>query len=200
MTTIPAAVEISSAGICATRPSPMVSRVYVRAAAATSMPRWTIPITRPPTMLTASTTMPATASPLTNFIAPSIEPKNCDSRASVARRRRASAASMWPARRSASIAICLPGIASSVKRAATSATRSEPFEITMNCTSVRITKITAPTTRLPATTKPPKAWITSPALAFSRISRVDDTSSASRNNVVSSSSVGKVAIFSASPT
>ncbi len=107
---------------------------------------------------------------------------------------------MWPARSSASIAICLPGSASSVKRAATSATRSAPLEITMNCTSVRITKITAPTTRLPATTNPPKAWITSPALALSRMRRVADTSSATRNSVVSSSSVGKVAIFSASAT
>ena len=135
----------------------MVSRVYVRAAAAMSMPRCATPITRPPTMLTASTMMPATASPFTNRIAPSIAPKNCDSRDSSARRRCAPAASRWPARSSASIAICLPGSASSVKRAATSATRSAPLEITMNCTSVRITKITAPTTRLPATTKPPKA-------------------------------------------
>src|SRR4051812_19995518 len=70
-------------------------------------------------MLTASTTMPAMASPFTNFIAPSIDPNSCDSRASAARRRRASLWSMWPARSSASIDICLPGIASSVKRAAT---------------------------------------------------------------------------------
>ena len=38
--------------------------------------------------------------------------------------------------------ICLPGIASSVKRAPTSATRSEPFAITMNCTIVMIRKTT----------------------------------------------------------
>ncbi|RYZ12665.1 MAG: hypothetical protein EOO24_02595, partial [Comamonadaceae bacterium] len=37
-----------------------------------------------------------------------------------------------------SIDICLPGIASSEKRAPTSATRSEPFVITTNCTIVRI--------------------------------------------------------------
>ncbi len=144
--------------------------------------------------------MPAMASPLTNFIAPSIEPKSCDSRASAARRRRASLWSMWPARSSASIDICLPGMASSVKRAATSATRSEPFEMTMNWIIVRIRKMTAPTTRLPATTKLPNAWMTSPASARSRMSRVADTSSASRNSVVSSSSVGKVAILSASLT
>ena len=107
---------------------------------------------------------------------------------------------MWPARSSASIDICLPGMASSVKRAATSATRSEPLEMTMNWMMVRMRKMTAPTTRLPATTKLPKAWITWPASAFSRMRRVADTSSASRNSVVSSSSVGKVAIFSASLT
>ena len=38
---------------------------------------------------------------------------------------------MRPALRSASIAICLPGIASRVKRAATSATRPAPFVMTM---------------------------------------------------------------------
>ena len=107
---------------------------------------------------------------------------------------------MWPARSSASIDICLPGIASSVKRAATSATRSEPLEMTRNWIIVRIRKITAPTTRLPATTKLPKARMTSPASARSRMRRVAETSSARRNSVVSSSSVGKVAIFSASLT
>ena len=34
-------------------------------------------------MLVSSTMMPAMASPLTNFMAPSIEPKNCDSRESM---------------------------------------------------------------------------------------------------------------------
>ncbi len=108
-------------------------------------------------MLVTSTMMPAMASPLTNFMAPSIEPKNCDSRDSMLRRRRASLWSMWPARSSASIDICLPGMASRVKRAPTSATRSEPFEMTMNWMMVRMKKMTAPTTRLPATTKLPKA-------------------------------------------
>ena len=144
--------------------------------------------------------MPAMASPLTNFMAPSIDPKSCDSRASAARRRRASLWSMWPARSSASIDICLPGMASSVKRAATSATRSDPFEMTMNWIIVRMRKITAPTTRFPATTKLPKARMTSPASACSKMRRVADTSSASRKRVVKSSSVGKVAILSASLT
>ncbi len=96
--------------------------------------------------------------------------------------------------------ICLPGMASSVNRAATSATRSEPFEMTMNWIIVRMRKITAPTTRLPATTKLPKARITSPPSARSKMSRVAETSSASRNSVVMSSMVGKVAILSASVT
>jgi hypothetical protein len=39
---------------------------------------------------------------------------------------------MPPERSSASIAICLPGMASSVKRAPTSATRSPPLAITTN--------------------------------------------------------------------
>jgi hypothetical protein len=151
-------------------------------------------------MLTVSTTMPASASPFTNFIAPSIAPKSCDSRASEARRRRASVWSMCPARSSASIDICLPGMASRVKRAATSATRSDPFAITMNWIIVRMRKMTAPTTRLPATTKSPNARITSPPSARSRMRRVADTSSASRNNVVISRIVGKVAIFTASLT
>ena len=101
---------------------------------------------------------------------------------------------MMPARKSASMLICCPGIASSVKRADTSATRSAPLVITMNCTSVMIRKITAPTTKFPLTTNMPKARITSPASAFSRISRVADISSDKRYSVVISSSVGKEAI------
>ncbi len=44
------------------------------------------------------------------------------------------------------MAICLPGRASSVKRAATSATRSAPFATTRSWTSVMMAKTTAPTT------------------------------------------------------
>jgi hypothetical protein len=36
--------------------------------------------------------------------------------------------------------ICLPGMASKVKRAATSATRSDPFEMTMNWINVQTSK------------------------------------------------------------
>ncbi len=52
---------------------------------------------------------------------------------------------MLPERSSASMAICLPGIASSVKRAATSATRSLPLAMTTNWMIVRIAKMMAPT-------------------------------------------------------
>jgi hypothetical protein len=46
-------------------------------------------------------------------------------------------------------------MASSEKRAATSATRSAPLAMTMNCTTVMIRNTTRPTTRLPpATTLP----------------------------------------------
>ena len=86
--------------------------------------------------------------------------------------------------------ICLPGIASSVKRAPTSATRSEPLAITMNCTIAMIRNTTMPTTRLPPTTSSPKAWMMWPASACSRISLVDAMFNASRNSVVISSSDG----------
>ncbi len=46
------------------------------------------------------------------------------------RRRRASSSVMSPAARSASVAICLPGMESKVKRAATSAIRPEPLVMT----------------------------------------------------------------------
>jgi hypothetical protein len=53
---------------------------------------------------------------------------------------------MLPPRSSASMAICLPGIASSANRAPTSATRSDPLAITMNWMIVSTRKTTAPTT------------------------------------------------------
>src|SRR4051795_5661784 len=69
----------------------------------------------PPNMFTAMVIRLATASPRTNFEAPSIEPKNALSSSSSRRRRCASLSSIRLAERSASMAICLPGIASSVK-------------------------------------------------------------------------------------
>ncbi|QJW94400.1 hypothetical protein FTUN_1920 [Frigoriglobus tundricola] len=97
-----------------------------------------------------------------------------------------------PAFISASIAICLPGIESRVNRAATSDTRPAPFVMTMNWITIRIMKITNPTTRFPPTTNFPNASTTPPAFAFKRISRVVATFSPSRNSVSSSRSDGNV--------
>jgi hypothetical protein len=79
------------------------------------------------------------------------------------RRFRACCSLIRPALRSASIAICLPGIASRVKRAPTSATRPAPLVMTTNWMIVRITKITRPTISEPPITKWPKASMTFPA-------------------------------------
>jgi hypothetical protein len=79
------------------------------------------------------------------------------------RRRRASSSSMSPEFRSASMAICLPGIASRVNRAPTSATRPAPLVITTNWMSTRIMKTTRPTTSEPPITKVPKVSMTLPA-------------------------------------
>jgi len=49
--------------------------------------------------------------------------------------------------------------------------------------SVRIANITRPTTMLPRTTNLPKASITWPASAVSKIKRVDETLRARRNKV-----------------
>jgi hypothetical protein len=48
--------------------------------------------------------------------------------------------------RSASIAICLPGMLSRVKRAATSATRWAPLVTTTYCTTIRMRNTIRPTT------------------------------------------------------
>ena len=74
-----------------------------------------MPMTMPPMTLIRTTSRPAMASPRTNLEAPSIAPKKPDSSSSVFRRRRASFSSIRPAERSASIAICLPGIEFEVK-------------------------------------------------------------------------------------
>ena len=88
---------------------------------------------------------PAIASPLTNLLAPSIEPWKSASLRIVSLRSFASTSSIIPALRSASIAICLPGIASNVNRAATSATLPEPFVITIKFIITRIVKTITPT-------------------------------------------------------
>ena len=74
VTTMPAAVETSSAGICETRPSPTVSVVKVAAASANDMPWRISPMARPPRMLITVMISAAIASPRTNFAAPSIAP------------------------------------------------------------------------------------------------------------------------------
>ena len=95
------------------------------------------------------------------------------------------------------MAICLPGIASRVKRAATSETRPAPAVMTMNCTITRMRKTTRPTTRLPPMTMWPNASMTLPACPPVRISRVEEMFRASRSSVVTSSRAGKTAKSSA---
>ena len=109
----------------------------------------------------------------------------------------ASRSSMMPALRSASMAICLPGMPSKAKRAATSLMRVAPLVITTNWITMMITKMISPTTILsPATksanavTTPPAAWRPS-VPACVRMSRVVATLSTSRASVVASSTRGR---------
>jgi hypothetical protein len=156
----PAAVEMMSAGIWLTRPSPTVSSVKVWVASPKPMPFCATPIMMPPTMLIATMRRPAIASPRTNLEAPSMAPKKFDSSSIFLRRSRASFSLMRPEERSASIAICLPGIESRVKRAATSAIRPEPLVITTKFTMTRIANTISPITKLPCMISLPNAWIT----------------------------------------
>ena len=88
--------------------------------------------------------------------------------------------------------ICFPGIPSREKRAATSATLSDPFVITMNCTTVTIEKITKPTARLSPMTNWPNVVIILPASASTKISRLVLIDKARRNNVVINKTEGNV--------
>ncbi len=74
MTMMPVATEISSAGICAARPSPTVRSEKCCAASPNGMPCCTTPTTMPPSRLIIVIMTAAMASPLTNFEAPSIAP------------------------------------------------------------------------------------------------------------------------------
>ena len=186
----PAAMAPSSAGTCATMPSPMVRIEYLCTAVPTSMSCITTPTARPPSRLMAMMTMPAMASPFTNFMAPSRLPWSLLSCSSALRLRRASSLSSRPERRSESMDSCLPGMASSEKRAATSATRSAPLAMTMNCTTVMIRNTTRPTTRLPPATTLPKVSMMWPASPCSRIMRVVAMDSERRKRVVISSTLG----------
>ena len=110
----------------------------------------------------------------------------------MARRWRASSSPISPAFRSASIAICLPGIASRLNLAATSLIRSAPLVITTNWMTTSIRKTTRPTTRLLPTTKCPNVAMIFPASPCSRIKRVEATFNDKRNKVTKRSSEGKV--------
>ena len=68
------ALEMMSAGICETSPSPTESLVNTSAASPRFMPLRVTPMMMPPKMLIAVITMPAIASPRTNFEAPSMAP------------------------------------------------------------------------------------------------------------------------------
>ncbi len=145
----------------------------------------------PPIMLMNTISKPATASPRTNFEAPSMAPKNELSASSALRRARASVSLIKPEERSASIAICLPGIASKVKRAATSAIRVEPLVMTTKFTITRIANTMTPMTNSPPMTNCANAAMTSPAACspfwpLARISRVEAMLSDRRNSVDSS--------------
>ena len=152
----------------------------------------------PPTMLIADMRRPAVASPFTYFTAPSMAPKKLDSSCILSRRLFASWASMAPVLRSASIAICLPGMASSVNLAVTSATRSEPLFMTMNWTMSSMAYTMIPIIRSPPPTNCPKVSTTLPGLPVVSISRVDEIFNDILKSVVKSSTVGKNDISSAS--
>ena len=150
----------------------------------------------PPKMLMAVMIRPAMASPRTNFEAPSIEPKNELSSSSSQRRCWAVFSSINPADRSASIDICLPGMASRVKRAPTSAMRVAPLVITMKLTTTRMRKTIRPMTKSPDMTsceKPPMTWPAAvmPSCPSDRIMRVVAMLSDNRVIVAISRMVGK---------
>ncbi len=133
------------------------------------------------------------ASPFTNLLAPSIAPKKSASLCTSFLLFLAVSSSISPEFKSASIAICLPGIASKVNLAATSATLSEPLVITMNWMATSIRNTMKPTTTLPDITKLPKVYITSPACPlFERISLVADMLRPSLNKVMINNSEGKI--------
>ncbi len=191
VTRIPVAREIISDGICDDRPSPMVRTPNRCSADSASMLSRIIPIIVPPITLTNVISRPAVASPFTYFVAPSMEPKKDDSCWIFSRRASASLSSMAPVFRSASMAICLPGMASSVNRAVTSDTRSEPLLITTNWIITRMIKIIAPMTRSPPPTKAPNVSTTLPGFPVVRIRRVEETFSEILKIVVNNSNVGK---------
>ncbi|MNY33241.1 hypothetical protein D3C86_1675090 [compost metagenome] len=143
--TRPAEIEIRMPGMRPTRPSPTVRMAYLDSAVITSIFFIRMPIRMPPTMLTTIRMIEAMTSPFTNLLAPSMAPKKLASRTRSSRRCLAWLPSIRPAARSASMDICLPGMASRVKRAATSAIRLEPSVMTMKLTMIRMMKMMMPT-------------------------------------------------------
>ncbi|MNN13612.1 hypothetical protein D3C81_1266500 [compost metagenome] len=103
---------------------------------------------------------PATASPRTNLDAPSMAPKKVDSCSSSLRRSLAWSSLIRPDDRSASMAICLPGMESRVKRAETSAIRVEPLVMTTKFTTRMMAKMITPMMKLPPIISSPKALMT----------------------------------------
>ncbi len=91
------------------------------------------------------------------------------------------------------MAICLPGIASSVNRAPTSATRPAPLVMTTNWMTSRIEKTISPTISDPPTTKWPNVSMTLPAKPSSSTRRVALTLRASRNSVITRITAGNAA-------
>ncbi len=83
---MPLATEMSSAGTWLTSPSPTLSTEYRAIASPIGRPICRTPIAKPPMRLIVTMMMPAIASPLTNLLAPSIEPKKSASRATSRRR------------------------------------------------------------------------------------------------------------------
>ena len=163
VTRIPVESDIISDGIWLTSPSPIVRSAYLLSASCMLNPPNIIPIIIPPMRLITVMIRPAVASPLTYLVAPSMAPKKDDSCCILSRLALASLSVIAPVFRSASIAICLPGIASSVNLAVTSDTRSEPLLITTNCTIISIINTTKPITRLLPPTNLPNAVTTAPA-------------------------------------
>ncbi len=91
------------------------------------------------------------------------------------------------------MAICLPGMASRVNRAPTSATRPAPLVMTTNWITSRMAKTIRPTISEPPTTKCPKVSITLPAYPSRSTSLVALTLRASRNSVITSTTAGNAA-------
>ena len=91
-------------------------------------------------------------------------------------------------------------MASSVNRAVTSATRSEPLFMTTNWIIMSTINTIAPITRFPPPTNCPNTFTTTPGFPVERIRRVDDTFKEILKMVVNNKSVGKYDISSTSFT